>query len=153
MKKTLLYGLSAVLTLTTILGSLPVHAAIDAKINFETGIPKAFVAGDNSTLTPSTKHFKDGQQSMLWSWTAPSTLQYNDFGQLMRSFRVKKAGIMLWIYNPGPSMPICTSPSKPRRAKPPITLIFTSISPDGAPAGSSTATCPATTPRSRSRAW
>ena len=100
MKKTLLYGLSAVLTLTTILGSLPVHAAIDAKINFETGIPKAFVAGDNSTLTPSTKHFKDGQQSMLWSWTAPSTLQYNDFGQLMRSFRVKKAGIMLWIYNP-----------------------------------------------------
>ena len=100
MKKTLLYGLSAVLTLTTILGSHPVHAAIDAKINFETGIPKAFVAGDNSTLTPSTKHFKDGQQSMLWSWTAPSTLQYNDFGQLMRSFRVKKAGIMLWIYNP-----------------------------------------------------
>ncbi len=100
MKKFLLYGTSAVLGLFATLGSLPVHAAIDAKINFETEIPKAFSCGENSRIELSKKHFKDGQQSLLWSWTAPSTLQYNDFGQLIRSFRVKQAGVMLWIYNP-----------------------------------------------------
>ena len=100
MKKILLYGTSAVLGLFATLWSLPVHAAIDAKINFETEIPKGFSCGDNSRIELSQKHYKDGQQSLLWSWSAPSTLQYNDFGQLIRSFRVKQAGVMLWIYNP-----------------------------------------------------
>ena len=100
MKKILLYGTSAVLGLLSALWSLPAHAAIDAKITFETEIPKAFACGENSRIELSQKHYKDGQQSLRWSWTAPSTLQYNDFGQLIRSFRVKQAGVMLWIYNP-----------------------------------------------------
>lgn len=45
-------------------------------------------------------HYKDGSRSLRWSWSAPSTLRFNDFGQLMRSLRVKGAGVMLWIYNP-----------------------------------------------------
>ena len=100
MKKLLSYGISTVFGLFAAFGSLSVQAAIDAKINFEEGLPKAFAAGENSRIEISTRHFKDGRQSMLWSWSAPSTLQYNDFGQLIRSFRVKQAGIMLWIYNP-----------------------------------------------------
>ena len=84
MKRFLLYGTSAVLGLFATLWSLPVHAAIDAKINFETEIPKGFSCGDNSRIELSQKHYKDGQQSLLWSWSAPSTLQYNDFGQLIR---------------------------------------------------------------------
>ena len=75
-------------------------AAIDAKISFETEIPKAFVCGENSTAELSGLHYKDGNRSLRWSWSAPSTLRFNDFGQLMRSLRVKGAGVMLWIYNP-----------------------------------------------------
>ena len=75
-------------------------AAIDAKISFETEIPKAFVCGENSTAELSGLHYKDGNRSLRWSWSAPSTLRFNDFGQLMRSLRVKGAGVTLWIYNP-----------------------------------------------------
>ena len=89
MKKLLSYGISTVFGLFAAFGSLSVQAAIDAQINFEEGLPKAFAAGENSRIEISTRHFKDGRQSMLWSWSAPSTLQYNDFGQLIRSFRVK----------------------------------------------------------------
>ena len=100
MTKLLLYGASAALGLLSLFGSLTAQAAIDAKITFETEIPKAFVCGENSTIELSDRHFKDGRQSLHWSWTAPSTLRYNDFGELISSFRVKGAGIMLWIYNP-----------------------------------------------------
>ena len=100
MTKLLLYGASAALGLLSLFGSLTARAAIDAKITFETEIPKAFVCGENSTIELSDRHFKDGRQSLHWSWTAPSTLRYNDFGELISSFRVKGAGIMLWIYNP-----------------------------------------------------
>ena len=100
MKKFLLYATSAVLGLFSALWQQPVQAAIDAKITFETEIPKAFVCGNDSRIELSGKHFKDGRQSLCWTWNAPSTLQYNDFGQLIRSFRVKQAGVMLWIYNP-----------------------------------------------------
>lgn len=100
MTKLLLYGASAALGLLSLFGSLTAQAAIDAKITFETEIPKAFVCGENSTIELSDRHFKDGRQSLHWSWTAPSTLRYNNFGELISSFRVKGAGIMLWIYNP-----------------------------------------------------
>ena len=100
MKRILLYSFSAIYGLISLLCSQSAAAAIDAKINFETEVPKAFVCGENSTIGLSDRHYKDGMHSLRWSWSAPSTLRYNDFGQLMRSFRVKGAGIMLWIYNP-----------------------------------------------------
>ncbi len=83
-----------------LLGAITASAAIDAKINFETEIPKAFSSDANGRIELSDAHFKDGSHSMRWSWSAPSELQYTDFGQLMRSARTKGAGIMLWIYNP-----------------------------------------------------
>ena len=75
MTKLLLYGASAALGLLSLFGSLTAQAAIDAKITFETEIPKAFVCGENSTIELSDRHFKDGRQSLHWSWTAPSTLR------------------------------------------------------------------------------
>ena len=94
------YVVPAILGLFATLWNQTAAAAIDAKISFETEIPKAFVCGENSTAESSDLHYKDGTRSRRWSWSAPSTLRFNDFGQLMRSFRVKGAGIMLWIYNP-----------------------------------------------------
>lgn len=74
-------------------------AAIDAKITFEEGIPKSFSAGENSELSISTDRYKDGHQSLRWSWTAPSELTVSDYASLMRSFKARGAGLMCWIYN------------------------------------------------------
>lgn len=74
-------------------------AAIDAKINFENGIPQTFSASENSSLTLSTDRYKDGRQSLRWSWTGPAELQVSDYASLLRSFKAKGSGLMLWIYN------------------------------------------------------
>ncbi|WP_419498024.1 chondroitinase family protein, partial [Alistipes shahii] len=94
------YVVPAIWALLATLCGQTAAAAIDAKISFETEIPKAFVCGENSAAELSGLHYKDGSRSLRWSWSAPSTLRFNDFGQLMRSLRVKGAGVMLWIYNP-----------------------------------------------------
>lgn len=100
MKNMLKHAVPAIWILFSTLWGQHAAAAIDAKISFETEIPKAFVCGENSTAELSGLHYKDGSRSLRWSWSAPSTLRFNDFGQLMRSLRVKGAGVMLWIYNP-----------------------------------------------------
>ena len=100
MKNILKHAVPAIWILFGTLWGQHAAAAIDAKISFETEIPKAFVCGENSTAESSDLHYKDGTRSLRWSWSAPSTLRFNDFGQLMRSLRVKGAGVMLWIYNP-----------------------------------------------------
>ena len=100
MKNMLKHAIPAIWILFGTLWGQHAAAAIDAKISFETEIPKAFVCGENSTAELSGLHYKDGSRSLRWSWSAPSTLRFNDFGQLMRSLRVKGAGVMLWIYNP-----------------------------------------------------
>ena len=112
MKNILKHAVPAIWALLATLCGQTAAAAIDAKISFETEIPKAFVCGENSAAELSGLHYKDGSRSLRWSWSAPSTLRFNDFGQLMRS-------------------------------------LSTWISRAGAPAGSSTTTCRATTPRSR----
>ena len=100
MKNILKHAVPAIWALLATLCGQTAAAAIDAKISFETEIPKAFVCGENSAAELSGLHYKDGSRSLRWSWSAPSTLRFNDFGQLMRSLRVKGAGVMLWIYNP-----------------------------------------------------
>ena len=100
MKNILKHAVPAIWILFGTLWGQHAAAAIDAKISFETEMPKAFVCGENSTAELSGLHYKDGSRSLRWSWSAPSTLRFNDFGQLMRSLRVKGAGVMLWIYNP-----------------------------------------------------
>ena len=66
MTKLLLYGACAALGLLSLFGSLTAQAAIDAKITFETEIPKAFVCGDNSTTALCDRHSHDGRQSLHW---------------------------------------------------------------------------------------
>ncbi len=78
------------------------QAAIDAKINFEEGIPSTFSCSENSTLSLSTLRYKDGRQSLCWQWQAPSELIVADYVSLLRSFKVNKSGMILWIYNPTP---------------------------------------------------
>lgn len=77
-----------------------VSAAIDAKINFENGVPSGFTCSDGGSVETSTLRFKDGEQSLRWSWTKPGQLRYEDYATLMRSARVKDAGVMVWVYNP-----------------------------------------------------
>lgn len=75
------------------------RAAIDAKITFEEGIPKSFSASEHSELAISTDRYKDGRQSLRWSWSAPSELTVSDYASLLRSFKVRNSGLMVWIYN------------------------------------------------------
>ncbi len=93
--------LSVVSLLIAGAGAQNAAAAIDARIDFETGIPKGFSCDEKGRIELSDKHYKDGRQSLRWTWEAPAAeLCFADYAQLMRSFRTKGAGIMLWIYNP-----------------------------------------------------
>ena len=86
MKNMLKHAVPAIWILFGTLWGQHAAAAIDAKISFETEIPKAFVCGENSTAELSGLHYKDGNRSLRWSWSAPSTLRFNDFGQLTVSY-------------------------------------------------------------------
>ena len=97
MKNMLKYVVPAILGLFATLWNQTAAAAIDAKISFETEIPKAFVCGENSTAELSGLHYKDGSRSLRWSWSAPSTLRFKDLGPRMRALPVKGAGGMLWV--------------------------------------------------------
>ena len=65
------YVVPAIWALLATLCGQTAAAAIDAKISFETEIPKAFVCGENSTAELSGLHYKDGSRSLRWSWSAP----------------------------------------------------------------------------------
>lgn len=100
MKKGLTYGLSAIIGLSMLIGAQRVSAAIDARIGFEKAIPEVFSCASNSRIELSDKHFKDGEQSLRWSWSTPSQLIYTDAVQFARSMNTWNAGLMLWVYNP-----------------------------------------------------
>ena len=88
------------LLLGTLFWAVTAQAAIDSKINFEQGIPSTFSTGEQATLSISTERYKDGKQSLCWQWSAPSKLVVADYASLLRSFKVNKSGMILWIYNP-----------------------------------------------------
>lgn len=83
-----------------LLWSLSARAAIDAKITFEQGIPSTFTTGEGATLSLSTDRYKDGGQSLCWQWSTPSELVVAEYASLLRSFKVNRAGMILWVYNP-----------------------------------------------------
>ncbi len=83
-----------------LLGSVNSHAAIDAKISFEGSVPYTVKTTSSATVAVSSLHFKDGEESLQWTWSAPSELIINDYLSLKRSFATKGAGLILWIYNP-----------------------------------------------------
>lgn len=141
MKNILKHAVPAIWILFGTLWGQHAAAAIDAKISFETEIPKAFVCGENSTAELSGLHYKDGSRSLRWSWSAPSTLRFNDFGQLMRSLRVKGAGVMLWIYNPRAVDADMRFSFETPTGEVPYRFDFHMDFTAGAPAGSSTTTC------------
>lgn len=75
-------------------------AGFNAQYNFENKVPQSFSSSQEGTLTLSPDHYKDGENSMLWSWSAPSVLTVADFPALSASAKNIDNGLMLWIYNP-----------------------------------------------------
>lgn len=90
-----------ILVLTLIGGVMNTsQAAIDAKITFEEGVPSTFSCSEGGALEVSTNRYKDGQQSLRWWWSQPGELVVADYASLVRSFKAKGSGLILWIYNP-----------------------------------------------------
>ncbi len=90
----------ALLTMAVML-TLSVEAAIDSKIDFEGGVPSTFSV-EGGEIQTSALRYKDGGNSLRWSWNGPSRLIVTDYSSLMSSFQAKKSGLLLWIYNPTP---------------------------------------------------
>lgn len=61
---------------------------------FEAGVPAEWSTAGGGILSTSPSHFKEGANSLKWSWVAGSTARLNDPANLAAA-----AGIKLWIYN------------------------------------------------------
>ena len=61
---------------------------------FEGGVPAEWSTVGGGILSTSPAHFKEGADSLKWSWVAGSTARLNDPTNLGTA-----AGIKLWIYN------------------------------------------------------
>jgi chondroitin-sulfate-ABC endolyase/exolyase len=62
------------------------------------------VVGNTGDLQLSREYFKDGNQSLLWSWSAEkSSLRFSDPGirEVVESFN-RRGGLKLWIHNEEP---------------------------------------------------
>lgn len=90
----------ALLVVATLL-VVSVKAAIDSKIDFEQGVPSTFSV-EGGQIATSGLRFKDGENSLRWSWQGSSQLTIADYASLLRSFQAKKSGLLLWVYNPEP---------------------------------------------------
>ena len=97
MKK--LWSLLALLALSS-----AARAAINSQYNFEgAGVPSFVAASGEACVSTSTDKFKDGKQSLKFSWEAPSELVFSNHDDLEASMKVNGAGLMMWVYNTAPA--------------------------------------------------
>ena len=90
------------LVLPLIMLSVRSNAAVNAQYGFEDGVPAFVTVNGNGEVTFSGERFKDGANSLKFSWTGQSELVFNDFLAIEASMKVNGAGIMVWIYNTVP---------------------------------------------------
>ncbi len=78
-------------------------AAINSQYAFEGELPSFISARGDGTLSLSSDRFKDGRQSVRFSWTGKSELVFSNYSDLEASMKVDGAGIIMWIYNTAPA--------------------------------------------------
>lgn len=90
-----LYSLLALLAI-----SFPAGAAINSQYNFEgAALPSFISAGENASISLSQDKFKDGKQSIKFSWNGKSELSFTNHADIEASMKVDGAGLMMWVYN------------------------------------------------------
>lgn len=82
--------------------SLEAFAAIDSQHNFEGPLPSFVSVNGNGNVGISTDKFKDGKQSVCFSWNPGAELVFSNYSDLEASFKVNGAGLMMWVYNTTP---------------------------------------------------
>ena len=74
-------------------------AAIDSQYNFEGGMPSFISVSGNGRAALSTEKFKDGRQSVKYSWDGTSEIVFSNHSDIESSMKVNGAGLMMWVYN------------------------------------------------------
>lgn len=77
-------------------------AAIDAMHNFERGVPSFISVNGNGEACASTEKFKDGKQSVKYSWNGESEIIFANHSEIEASMKVNGSGLMMWVYNTAP---------------------------------------------------
>ncbi len=93
MKKTILMFLA-------VLATLEVPAAINGQYSFEKTCPAFITVKGGGKATISPDRFKDGRESLEFTWLGQAELSFNNSAELQASMEVLKAGMMFWVYSP-----------------------------------------------------
>ncbi len=79
--------------------SFSAGAAINSQYGFEGGVPSFVSAAGGAGVSASADKFKDGKQSLKFSWDGQGELVFSNHADLEASMKVKGAGLMMWVYN------------------------------------------------------
>ena len=79
--------------------SSSLYAAINPQYGFESGVPQFVKVAGRGQVSPSTEKFKDGKQSLKFSWLGQSEMVFSNYADIEASMKVQGAGIIVWIYN------------------------------------------------------
>lgn len=75
-------------------------AAINAQYSFEGSVPQFMRVNGKGSLLTSAEKFKDGANSVKFSWDGPAQLMFTNHVDMEASMKADGGGMILWIYNP-----------------------------------------------------
>ena len=85
--------------LTVFTLSIPAFAAINSQINFEGEMPSFIKVNGNGKAEISGEKFKDGRQSIKFTWEQGGELVFGNFSDIEASMKVNGSGMIMWVYN------------------------------------------------------
>lgn len=74
-------------------------AAVDAQISFEKTVPSYVGFRGKGQVSVSGERFKDGKESLKFSWLGQAELSFRNSADIQASMKVNDAGVMVWIYS------------------------------------------------------
>ena len=77
-------------------------AAINAQYTFEKELPSFLTVNGNGKVELSKEKFKDGENSVKFSWEGPAEVVFGNFSDIESSMKVNGAGLIMWVYNTSP---------------------------------------------------
>lgn len=78
------------------------YGAINPQYGFEGSMPSFLSANGNASIELSSDRFKEGRQSVRFTWNGPAELVFNNSDDIRSSLEVNEAGLMMWVYNTSP---------------------------------------------------
>lgn len=91
-----------ILSLVLSVSAVASYAAIDAQHSFEGQVPSFMRVNGRGNLSVSDVRFKDGRNSVRFSWEGQAQVMFTNSGDMTASMSADGGGLILWIYNPVP---------------------------------------------------